>query len=379
MQQYYVFCIHCGKQNMVTPGRTSHCGFCGDKLWDKDRPFRDFLIDHTKDKLKDKLSDTIFNALKNWCLSHLYGFLVTVSLVAAVTTTVSAAVNAPGKPEQVFRRPQSVENVLMKGESLSGNSGISQGTRVDEESSLVTEPEVIVEEQEPETPQNNLSRPTMDYENQIAYLSSDDARSIWENGIETNMYPYYFVTDLDLDGLLEVTIAETMGTGIFTYYATFEISPSYDSLIKVDSSDDSGYSLENFVSFGDMQDAPKTAWLDPETGTIYYLISDVWRGGWDYSGTDYMLVSMKNNQLEWTYIGYINYERLGSEEVGSFELDGQALDSWEDMMASLQAYGTDHGWIDLNVGVELKYGNETSEDMATALSESSEAFYVEIK
>lgn len=381
MQQYYVFCIHCGKQNMVTPGRTSHCGFCGEKLWDKDRPFRDFLVDHTKDKLKDKVSDSIYNALKNWCLSHLYGFLVTVSLVAAVTTTVSAAVNAPGKPEEVSDRPQAVENVLLKGQTQSAGNNVSQSAAAEQEALPVPEEseEVVEEEAEPETPLSFLTRPTMDYDSQIAYLASDDGRSIWEDAIFTNMYPYYFITDLDLDGLLEITIAETMGTGMFTDYATFEISPSYDSLTAVDSGDSSGYSLENFVSFGDMQDTPKTAWWDPQTGAIYYLISDVWRDGWDLNGTNYMLISMKNDQLEWTSIGYLYNERLGNEEVGTYVLDGETLDSWEDMMAALQAYGANHGWIDLNVGVHYAYGNDTSTDMETALRESSEAFYVELK
>lgn len=94
-----IYCIHCGAENKP---QDETCCKCGKKLNEKENLFRDFLMDHVKDEVKGKLGDGLFDAVKGWLMSHLYGCLVTISLVAAVSTGVAAA--AAG-PESVAQRP----------------------------------------------------------------------------------------------------------------------------------------------------------------------------------------------------------------------------------------------------------------------------------
>lgn len=94
-----IYCIHCGAENKP---QDDVCCKCGKKLNEKENLFQDFLMDHVKDEIKGKLGDSLFDTIKGWLMSHLYGCLVTVSLVAAVGTGV-AAVSAG--PEAMAQRP----------------------------------------------------------------------------------------------------------------------------------------------------------------------------------------------------------------------------------------------------------------------------------
>lgn len=83
------------------------------------------------------------------------------------------------------------------------------------------------------------------------------------------MCQYYFVTDLDQDGLLEVTAEETMGSGIFTTRTIFEVSETIDGLVPVSTPfeadcPDVVISPEPGTSYNDPW---KTGYYDPQTGT----------------------------------------------------------------------------------------------------------------
>lgn len=83
-----VFCVWCGCEN---PADGKTCSKCGKKLEAKENLLVDFLVAHTKDKLKGDVEDGIFNALKNYLLSHLYSTIITVALVVTATAAVVAA------------------------------------------------------------------------------------------------------------------------------------------------------------------------------------------------------------------------------------------------------------------------------------------------
>lgn len=98
-----LFCTHCGAENRA---EDKLCAKCGKELNGKENLFRDFLTDHIKDKIKGKIGDGIFDALKGWLLSHLYGCLVTVSLIAVIGTGIAAVTSAPARVKQ---RPVAIE------------------------------------------------------------------------------------------------------------------------------------------------------------------------------------------------------------------------------------------------------------------------------
>ena len=107
-----IYCTRCGQEHEIGD---QYCGNCGYFLHDKDHLLREYLINHTKAKLQGSVEDKIFETIKNFLLSHLYGMVMTVTLAAALVTAV-AAHPAP-RAQKVDARPASVSGVLMAGEA----------------------------------------------------------------------------------------------------------------------------------------------------------------------------------------------------------------------------------------------------------------------
>lgn len=82
-----VYCVWCGCKHVK---KTEKCMACGKELDPKDRLLVDFLVEHTKDKFKGDLEDSLYEAIKNYLLSHLYGVVVTIAIVGAVTAAAAA-------------------------------------------------------------------------------------------------------------------------------------------------------------------------------------------------------------------------------------------------------------------------------------------------
>lgn len=83
-----IYCPDCGKENVP---EAVLCRECGKAINEVEQPFRDFLKKHIKDELKGKLGDKVFDAVKGWLLSHLYASVVTVTVIAAAATGISAS------------------------------------------------------------------------------------------------------------------------------------------------------------------------------------------------------------------------------------------------------------------------------------------------
>ncbi|MBP3936739.1 MAG: zinc ribbon domain-containing protein [Clostridia bacterium] len=81
------FCPWCGESH---PADVVKCPHCGRSLPAKDHLFRRFLIDHTKDKLKGDIEDSLFEAIKNYLLSHLYAMVVGLSVIAVAAIAIFA-------------------------------------------------------------------------------------------------------------------------------------------------------------------------------------------------------------------------------------------------------------------------------------------------
>lgn len=99
-----VFCSQCGKPN------TDHikCYACGSNIYGKHSPFLHFLIKHTKEKFKGDLDDKALKIIKDFILSHLYGTIMSVTIV----TSVVAMVSGFGLPSHITKVYGGVNHVL---------------------------------------------------------------------------------------------------------------------------------------------------------------------------------------------------------------------------------------------------------------------------
>ena len=85
------YCVWCGSEN---PADGVKCQKCGKALAAKENLLVSFLMEHTKDKLKGDIEDGIFDALKNFLLSHLYSMIIAVAFV--VTAVAALTLPSPG-------------------------------------------------------------------------------------------------------------------------------------------------------------------------------------------------------------------------------------------------------------------------------------------
>ena len=82
---------HCNRCGARIAEGDARCAVCGKKQQVKNTLLLDFLIAHTKDDITGKITDSIYEAVKNFLLSHLFGVVVSLSLVTAVGVTVYAS------------------------------------------------------------------------------------------------------------------------------------------------------------------------------------------------------------------------------------------------------------------------------------------------
>ena len=81
------YCSECGSVNKKS---ATVCENCEKKMTVKHYAFLDYLKSHIKDQLKDKATDKIYSLIKNYLLSHVYGTVLTVSVIAVATSAVYA-------------------------------------------------------------------------------------------------------------------------------------------------------------------------------------------------------------------------------------------------------------------------------------------------
>ncbi|MBQ3393891.1 MAG: zinc ribbon domain-containing protein [Oscillospiraceae bacterium] len=92
----YKYCIFCGAE--LHAGEKI-CPACGKKTDRKDELLKDYLYRNTKESLKGKIDDTLFEVIKNWLLSHLYGVVLTLTVIGSVA--YGSQVSLPGYVERI--------------------------------------------------------------------------------------------------------------------------------------------------------------------------------------------------------------------------------------------------------------------------------------
>ena len=107
------YCVYCGTQNKIEDKK---CIKCHKKLNLKDRPLLEYLKSKIKDDLKGRVEDNIFSIITNYIKSHLYGFVLTCSIIVSTTYVVANVIDNP-KVQEVTERP-SIVQITYSGEGM---------------------------------------------------------------------------------------------------------------------------------------------------------------------------------------------------------------------------------------------------------------------
>lgn len=115
MSKNKIYCVYCGSENNLEDKK---CSKCKKQLDPKNTPFKDYLIDKVKDKVSGDIQENMFNLIIEYIKSHLYGFVLTCSILFAVTSGIVSLVNKPEKYDVLNERPVIVNNIEYLGAGL---------------------------------------------------------------------------------------------------------------------------------------------------------------------------------------------------------------------------------------------------------------------
>lgn len=91
MAKNKIYCVYCGCQN---PIKTEKCSKCHKKLNPKENNFQEYLKSKGKDKIKDTVQDSFLSIVINFIKSHLYGVILTCSvIISSVFVVITEVVN----------------------------------------------------------------------------------------------------------------------------------------------------------------------------------------------------------------------------------------------------------------------------------------------
>lgn len=108
--------IYCGSCGAANKKSAVTCCECEKKLNKKGSPLLDFLKDHIKDSLQDKVTDSVFSVIKNFLLSHLYGAVLALCVIATVCMSVYASLPPKGV-SAVRQHPQEAAQQAGEGDA----------------------------------------------------------------------------------------------------------------------------------------------------------------------------------------------------------------------------------------------------------------------
>ncbi len=110
-----IYCVYCGKENVLDDNK---CSSCKKLLNPKNRPFRDYMVDKLKDKVEGDIQDNIFSLIVEFIKSHLYGFVITCSIIFTAGAIVTSLIDKPSEFEIVDNRPNIISKIEYKGKGL---------------------------------------------------------------------------------------------------------------------------------------------------------------------------------------------------------------------------------------------------------------------
>lgn len=186
------YCVFCGSEN---DAEQKTCAACGKELYPQENLLEEYLRKEAEEQIKGKIVDTVFDKLKKFLLSHLYGIVLTVSVVFTAAAAVGA-VGGSGIPRDAVP--------------------LEQPPAADALGHLVSE----AEEEEPALPEPS---PT---EDPSAGTEAADPQAIYAAYLALlpnarGAFPGYYIYDIDKDGIPELLLTAedgpNQGVEVFSY------------------------------------------------------------------------------------------------------------------------------------------------------------------
>lgn len=107
MRYKKIYCVYCGEKNT---SKDSKCKKCKKKL----NPKENMLLDYIKDHIKGDIEGNIISIVKNLIISHLYGTVLTATLIFTVVSAIVTTVNDDKEFIKVEEKPTVLINNLNK-------------------------------------------------------------------------------------------------------------------------------------------------------------------------------------------------------------------------------------------------------------------------
>lgn len=250
----------------------------------------------------------------------------------------------------------------------------------------VTEGDLVLAREEEVQVPGNTTRiyKRTDWEKQLRILT--ETCDIWSSNEVFSFdisQPICWVSDYDQNGLLEVNLAVTQGSGIFTTWSCYEVNDTLDGVTQI-IWDAMQYAPDNFtnLSLGDQEYrdlVQENGCYDEATNTYYYVMYDIVRGGWAYNATGYYAMSKAGKLLSFMDLGLLQNENStdgnNANTVTTYFIGDTPVDSEESFYAAMRE--------PLSGKKETRYvisrfDRKESEDLYLDLQESAQAFRVEI-
>lgn len=92
-----IYCVYCGEKNNI---KDLKCKKCKKKL----NPKENMLLDYIKDHIKDDVEGNIFDIIKKFIISHLYGTFLTATLIFTIVSGI-VTINNDEKIIEVAEKP----------------------------------------------------------------------------------------------------------------------------------------------------------------------------------------------------------------------------------------------------------------------------------
>lgn len=99
------YCVYCGTENKIDDKK---CIKCHKKLNPKERPLLDYMKGKISDELSGKVEENVISIITNFIKSHLYGFVLSCSVIVSTLCVVTNIVKTPDVTE-VTEKPMITE------------------------------------------------------------------------------------------------------------------------------------------------------------------------------------------------------------------------------------------------------------------------------
>lgn len=106
MKTNKIYCVFCGTENKSDDDK---CLSCHKKLNPKENLFVDYLKNHIRDDIKGQVEDKLSSIIIAYLKSHLYGLILTLSIVITSTSIIISSLNEKTDYEEVINPPAEKE------------------------------------------------------------------------------------------------------------------------------------------------------------------------------------------------------------------------------------------------------------------------------